>query len=366
MFIRFFIYLTGLVLLSVTGVQAQTTNQLNSVDKSPLNVAVKIAPPFVMTDENGGFRGISIALWEDIADNLELEFNYQEASTTPELIAGVESGQFDIAIAAITVTPARERRVDFTHPLYSTGLGIATSIKQESFLWGLTKRLFSWQFFSVIAGLTLLLLVIGMLMWLAERRRNPEQFGGNSRSGLASGFWWAAVTMTTVGYGDKAPITIWGRVLGLTWMFGAIIIISSFTAAMASALTVGQLEGTISGPSDLVTSKTASVRDSTAAEWLRDRAYLYNTYDSIEAAMTAAAKGEVDAVVHDRPLLRYWAQEKFSDQLLVIESEFQRQDYAFAVKQGSPLREALNISILELVPSERWQAIRESYMDVKQ
>ena len=75
--------------------------------------------------------------------------------------------------------------------------------------------------------------VVGVVMWLGERRRNQAQFGGTAAHGIGAGLWWSAVTMTTVGYGDKAPVTILGRLLGLVWMFAAIIIISSFTAAIA-------------------------------------------------------------------------------------------------------------------------------------
>jgi hypothetical protein len=38
------------------------------------------------------------------------------------------------------------------------------------------------------------------------------------------------VTMTTVGYGDTAPKTVPGRILGLVWMLAALVFVSLFTA----------------------------------------------------------------------------------------------------------------------------------------
>ena len=42
---------------------------------------------------------------------------------------------------------------------------------------------------------------VGTLIWILERRKNPEHFSPIPVKGLGSAFWWSAVTMTTVGYG---------------------------------------------------------------------------------------------------------------------------------------------------------------------
>ena len=66
--------------------------------------------------------------------------------------------------------------------------------------------------------------------------------------------------MTTVGYGDKAPVTVMGRLIGLIWMFAAIIIISSFTAAIAASLTVSELGSDVENPNDLPNVRVGSYR----------------------------------------------------------------------------------------------------------
>jgi len=124
------------------------------------------------------------------------------------------------------VTADREATMDFTHAFYSTGIAIAVAPKDSGGLATMLAAIFTPRFGKLIAALFAMLLLIGALMWLAERRRNAQQFGGSAAHGIGAGLWWSAVTMTTVGYGDKAPVTLLGRVLGLFWMFAAILIIA--------------------------------------------------------------------------------------------------------------------------------------------
>ena len=55
------------------------------------------------------------------------------------------------------------------------------------------------------------LVAVGSMIWLAERRQNSSQFPQAVLPGLANGMWFALVTLTTVGYGDKAPVTRVGK-----------------------------------------------------------------------------------------------------------------------------------------------------------
>jgi len=216
-----------------------------------LIVGTKVAPPFVMKTKEGGWTGISIDLWDQIASDLHVEFRYIERNLH-DLLAGVADGSLNAAIAALTITAEREELFDFTHPFYSTGLGIAVHSKKGSPWYTVIKRFLSAAFLKVVATLALVLLGVGALVWWFERKKNPAQFGGRTAKGVGSGFWWSAVTMTTVGYGDKAPVTSGGRAVALVWMFVSIIVISTFTAAITSSLTVSKLESAVKGTQDLL------------------------------------------------------------------------------------------------------------------
>jgi voltage-gated potassium channel len=55
--------------------------------------------------------------------------------------------------------------------------------------------------------------------------------------------WWSLVTVTTVGYGDKFPVTTEGRMIGTVLMFVGVGLFGTFTAYVASWFTQGARRG---------------------------------------------------------------------------------------------------------------------------
>jgi polar amino acid transport system substrate-binding protein len=347
---------SGLVLLMCVAASAKAEEA-----PRPMLIGTKEAPPFAMKGPSGQWTGISIELWRDMAAKLKLSYEFRELDLD-ELLAKVANGSLDAGVAAITVTADRERVMDFTHPFYTTGLGIAISPTGGTPWLAVLRRVVSRQFLAVVGLLALLLIGVGTVVWLLERRRNSEHFGGRPIEGIGAGFWWSAVTMTTVGYGDKTPRTVWGRLVALLWMFASIIIISSFTAAITSALTVGQLGSPVRGPRDLPNVRVAAITNSTGAQILDARHVDHADYPDALGALQALAANRVDAVVYDAPILQYLAKEYFRGAVAVLPNTFVRQDYAIAVAQGSPLRESLNRQVESEINSARWRALIYRYL----
>jgi len=46
--------------------------------------------------------------------------------------------------------------------------------------------------------------------------------------------WWSYVTITTIGYGDKFPVTIEGRIIAMLLMTVGVGLFGTFTAYIAS------------------------------------------------------------------------------------------------------------------------------------
>jgi ABC-type amino acid transport substrate-binding protein len=299
-------------------------------------------------------------LWRQIAANLGLEYEIREYALEG-LISAVRDHEVDVGVGAITINAARESVMDFSHSIYSTGLGIAVKPASSSGIRSTFRGLLSWAFAKVIAGLLLLLALMGGLVWISERRKNPGQFGGGPLHGIAAGLWWSAVTMTTVGYGDKAPVTLIGRMLALAWMFTAIIVFSFFTASITSTLTVKQLASSIRGADDLPGKRVASMGGSTSATYLERRGIAFRSVATVKEGIEAVAAGDVDAMVYDAPLLRYVAKHAGRD-VVVLSRTFKRQEYGFALPEGSPLREPINRALLAEMTTDRWRALVAYYI----
>ncbi|WP_294345090.1 transporter substrate-binding domain-containing protein [Prosthecochloris sp.] len=329
--------------------------------ETELIVGIKQAPPFSMKNKEGEWEGISVELWKKIAQDNGFSYKFRE-SELENLLDNVSTGEHDASVAAITVTGERENLVDFSQPFFLSGLAIA--VRENSSNWGrVIKVFFSSGFLRIVLLLSLILLVSGFLVWFFERVKNPEQFGGSPAKGIGHGFWWAAVTMTTVGYGDKAPKTPGGRMVALVWMFASLIIISGFTAAITTALTVGSLDVPIKGVHDLHTIKTGTVSGSTSIQFLTEEYISFQEFGTIEEALQSLQGGRIDAVVYDEPIMRYMTASGGFEDIRVLEHSFKHEYYAIALPPGSPLAEKINRSLLDYTASKRWRLILFKYLN---
>jgi voltage-gated potassium channel len=82
----------------------------------------------------------------------------------------------------------------------------------------------------VVGGSALLAFCGALAVLSVERDR-----GGNIAS-FGDALWWAATTMTTVGYGDRYPVTGQGRLVAVALMLSGIALLGVVTATLASWL----------------------------------------------------------------------------------------------------------------------------------
>ena len=318
-------------------------------------VGTQLAPPFVVRGEDGRYDGIAITLWQEIARTLGIEtefrsFDYDSAG----MYQALERGELDIAVGNLPVDDHGERRMDFTHPFLSTELGIVAQSTGRSDWLSLLGSLQFGRMFLAVAGLITLLSLVGALVWWLERRNNSVEFAPEPRRGMLDGLWWAAVTMTTTGYGDKTPRSLAGRAVAIVWMFSSIALTAALSATLASALVVDRLTSRVNGPQDLPEVRVAAVADHPATRWLERERIATHSYAFVIQALNAVRRGEAEALVHERIVLAHMLKELPRHKLVLLPEGIGAFDYAFALPPGSANREIVNRVLLATLAKPQW------------
>lgn len=325
-----------------------------------LVVGIKAAPPFAIRRDVDKWDGISVDLWRRIAASLGYEFRFVESETVSELLAGVTSRKYDVAIGAITVTAEREQTLDFAQPYFSTGLGIAVPT-ENALNWGpVFRTMTSFGFLQAISSLVGLTLLTGVVVWLIERRAN-ETFAGGAR-GLTSSVWWSTLAMTQRSPANIGPQTIVGRIIAILWIVASIIALAVFTASVTSILTARHLQGSINQVADLASARVGTIDQTAAAEGLARMNVAHTYFPSIADGLRAMTRGRLDAFVYDKPLLAWSIRKDHAHAVRLLETTFELQNYAFAVPIGSPLRKPISISVLDAIQSDWWTGVRFRYL----
>lgn len=328
----------------------------------PLLVGVTVMPPACIKTDDNRWEGFSVEIWQAVAELMDVPFEYREFNSLESLLNALEKKEIDI-IPSLAVQDRLEATLDFSQSFLKSGLSIAVPVENTEYRWiKVFESIFSPRILKAIMLMVLMSLMFGIIVWLFERRRNSEMFGDAYAKGMGDGLWWAMVTMSTVGYGDKAPKTMGGRMVAFIWMVISIVFIAAFTAAITSQLTIGEMRGKVRGFTDLYESRVGCVRGSESCNFLARKGVTVILFQDIRKGLLAVDSKKLDAFIQDGNMLRYLVKSEFPGRAQVIGSTFDEYFVSIAMQQGSPLREPINNALLKLMKTERWTEILNRYI----
>lgn len=329
-------------------------------------VSTKPLDPFVIVDadaaDGSGLRGYSIELWNDVADRLGVSTSWVIRDSVGEIIADVQNGEADAAIAGISMTAERETLIDFAHPYFDSGLQVAARpTSNKSTFSAIADVLTSTAVLALLGVLIALVVIVAHLVWWSERRDNPE-FPTSYRQGIAEALWWSSVSIVTGGEAVKDIRRPLSRVLALSWMVMGLFLFTFVTAQAASSLTVNELQNDIQGLDDLPGRSVVTVEGTVAVDYLRDANLSTDTVATLDAALDSVAEGDHDAVVFDAPVLAYRTSTDYQGRLELAGSSFAPDPYGIALETRSDLREPINAVILELFRDGSLDALDDKWL----
>jgi polar amino acid transport system substrate-binding protein len=347
------LFVTLILLLGVVPVA-------HTADSTPENIriAVKEFPPLVFKD----YKGFCVDFARIICEKNELDPQFVMFDSVPDLLGAVESGVCDIGFAGITITPEREKRVDFSQPFFESGLMIAVTseaLNPIAFIGNALLRVIGFSIVLFFIGLTM---VAHLVWWIERDDTDPQGFPTAYGKGIVDAYWWAVVTMSTVGYGDKRPKKIGGRAIAAIWMFIGIIWFAGLTATLSSALTVDRIRhGEINDLPDLYGKKVAVIEDTTSEDFLRYhnvRVVLTKSFDELIASLKS---GRADAIVYDAPPLMYAA--KLDQSIKVVGEMFAHQNYGIVFPNSGKedLQELFDVEIMTSRQTGEYEKIYEKW-----
>jgi polar amino acid transport system substrate-binding protein len=336
--------------------------QDQSATAPQLLVGAMVSPPVYMKTANNQWEGFGAELWQAVAQRMDVTFEFQEFNSIESLLDALQKKEID-AIPAMVVQDRLESIADFSQSYLKSGLSIAVPAEGVDYRWfRVIESIFAPNVLKAIGLLFLMSLIFGVIVWLFERQRNSEMFGDGYVKGIGHGIWWALVTMTTVGYGDKAPKTMGGRIFALIWMIFSVVFIASFTANITTQLTISELRGKVRGFNDLYHARVGSVAGSEALNYLIKKGVAVIPFKSTQEGLQAVADRKVDAFVQDEKILGFNIKREFPGRLQVVGGTFDEYFVSIALQQGSTLRKPINKALLKFMKTESWDELLNRYI----
>lgn len=319
-------------------------------------------PPLVIKKDDGTLSGFSIELWELIATDLGIKTSFQEFDVFSDMINAVEQGNVDAAIANISITLEREQLMDFTQPIYESGLQVVTRAENENpnflkIIWDSGIIIF----LGIAIGV---LLIIAHILWFFERDvpdSRHDYFRDTYLQGVWDAFWWAFIIMTMGGFEKEVPHKVISRIIAMTWIVSSLFFISTLTAKITTALTVSELQSGIQSYKDLTNRKVGIPESPVVRDFLTDQGISFTEFTTLSTLKSALEQGEVDAIVHDAPIMQYYVTQDTQGILRLVGEVFHPDAYSILLPDGAALKESIDQTLIKFKQDGTYEELRNKY-----
>ncbi|KAL4033824.1 hypothetical protein IC575_006938 [Cucumis melo] len=273
-------------------------------------------------------------------------------------------GEFDAVVADLTIRANRSLYVDYTLPYTESGVTMVVPMKS-------TRNKNAWEFIRPLTGQMWALtggffLVIALVVWILEHRIN-EEFDGSALDQLCTSLWYSFSTMVFAH--RDVTFNNWTRVVVIIWLFIVLVITQSYTASLASLLTVQELKPAVTDINQLLKNgeNIGLQGGSFIYEILKSLKFndiQLKTYSSVEQMHELFTKGSmnggISAALDEIPYINLFLA-KYCSQYTTTEPTYKAEGFGFGFPIGSPLVPDISRAILQVTESDRMREIENAW-----
>ncbi|KAJ8758693.1 hypothetical protein K2173_000414 [Erythroxylum novogranatense] len=325
------------------------------------------------TTNSSNFEGYCVDVFAAVVSMLPyaLPFDYfpfeiSENKTYDELVDQVYFGKYDAVVGDVTIRLNRSNYVDFTLPYTESGVSMIVPVKDDKNknAWAFLKPL-TWDLWIACFCF---FVYTGFVIWFLEHRIN-EEFRGPPLYQVGTSFWFSFSTMVFAH--RERPLSNLSRFVIVIWCFVVLILTQSYTASLASLLTVQKLQPTVTDVKELIKSSAyiGYPQGSFVLGLVKhlgfDESKLL-AFDSPEKLNTLFTKGSgnggIVAAFDEVPYLKLFLS-KHCSKYTTVEPTFKTDGFGFVFPRGSPLVSDVSRAILNVTEAETMKKIEGYWFD---
>lgn len=340
--------------LAVSPLDAVPVANQSPEPQKVLRVGTTTLPPYSWANAGAEPFGPGVWLAREVARQIGMRPEWKVYDNLEGIYGALRTGEIDVAATGLPIVAPGDEPFLYSQPWDSSGFSIALHLRPHNRVTStirhiLTGELLMW--FGILLGS---MVAFGVTVALVERRTNAAQFGGPG--GVGEGIWWSIVTMATVGYGDRVPRTLPGRLLAGIWMVIALVLVTIIAGVLSAGLTTSRLAGYMAIERDLRSVRLGIVNQRADIDMARNLGVSPTTYPSAQEALKALQSHEIDALLYPTTALHALVRLSSDPSLTVLHQEIARGFVAFGISESVPaalLRE-INTGIVRTIATPEW------------
>ncbi|CAI5443721.1 unnamed protein product [Caenorhabditis angaria] len=364
-----------------------------------LRVVVYLEEPFVIKNGENEYEGFCIDLLNEMAK--VLKFNYtifevQDGTYGIEddhgrwngIIGALQRHEADLSLSAVTITYSRAEVVDFTLPFMHLGISILLARTSEETdkgsLWTFLEPLSLTVWVSLLASYIIVSYSMHLLAkfspyeWYNIERIDERDFESiknqKNQFTILNSFWFTMGSLMQQG-SDVIPRAAATRLIAVVWWMFTQIIISSYTAQLAAFLTVERMSTPIESTQDLANQQKiryGTLKSGSTMDFFREsKIPMYERMWSVMESSSpgvfvnssregiARVKAGGYAYMMESSMLEYYLERDC--ELQSIGGLLDSKGYGIALPKGSPLRDILSRTVLQLQERTILEALKNKW-----